>query len=404
MKEGNSNFRLIRILVLFSFLPFYIGSAFFVSDSIATLVTCFDIVIGSVSFIILIIKKYRNLFSRITFLILIMYLYLLVITIINRADTIGLIRQIVPMLYIATLFSMFRDNIDDVFVPLQWFLGVLIIINVSSLIVYPNGMGTVIVPEGGYSILYFLRHDNSHIIYLLPCFVISEYRVINNFEKRLSITLVSRIFQIFIISNIIITHVGNTIVWLLVFIVAYNVLKVRAINKTGTILLFVAVPITLNIVVVLLQKQIQIISIFAQNVLGKNTTFTGRIYVWTTSINLILDKPLTGRGYYGNSLMPKLIGYQQAHNLLLQLALIGGVVIIIIYAYILKQLYTRSQYASNLNSALCSATLISYLIYAVAESQFNYKMLIFIPILWFVVSDNEIEHHKRIKFSFARKP
>lgn len=66
---------------------------------------------------------------------------------------------------------------------------------------------------------------------------------------------------------------------------------------------------------------------FVENVLGKNTTFSSRVYLWIESIALIINSPWIGYGAQGVEWMVDNIGGSGPHNLWLMILLEGGIVL-----------------------------------------------------------------------------
>ena len=81
---------------------------------------------------------------------------------------------------------------------------------------------------------------------------------------------------------------------------------------------------------------------FVENVLGKNTTFTMRIYLWLRSVALIIDNPWTGYGVQGVEWMVNQIGGSGPHNLWLMILLEGGLVLCALFIAIIVKLFVSA--------------------------------------------------------------
>lgn len=81
---------------------------------------------------------------------------------------------------------------------------------------------------------------------------------------------------------------------------------------------------------------------FVENVLGKNTTFTMRIYLWLRSVALIIDNPWTGYGVQGVEWMVDQIGGSGPHNLWLMILLEGGLVLCALFIAIIVKLFVSA--------------------------------------------------------------
>lgn len=384
-KSGGINVKLA--LIFMSLLPIYCQSAYLSWLQFEGFIRYTEYAIGIISFILLIFLNKGIRFSEISIMMIAFYGYMMVLSIIKNADIITVTKQTVIITYTVVLFDLCRKELDSLFAALQGLLGFLIFFNIISMIVIPEGMSQIIAPEG-VAIINFMGHDNSHILYLMPCFVVSEIKIISYRKKRQSTIVRGRILQGLVLINILMIQVGSTTVWILTLLFVYIILNFEVIKKAFSPIVFMMIPAVLNFSLVIMGTQINWIVYLAQVVLNKNATFTGRIYAWRNALNVIRESIGFGHGFYGNETMPKLIEYQQAHNLLLQLLIIGGIVLAIYFVYIIYKIIKKAYVADNKLALFSRAVLFSYLIFTLSESQLNYKMLILLPILWHTLNNN----------------
>lgn len=107
-----------------------------------------------------------------------------------------------------------------------------------------------------------------------------------------------------------------------------------------------------------------VIAMLVENVLGKDSTFTMRIYLWIESIAMIYDSPWIGYGAQSVEWMVDTIGGSGPHNLWLMVLLRGGIVlcaimIAIIVRIIMAAVKRRSTQSAFMAVCICVAMLMS---------------------------------------------
>ena len=103
---------------------------------------------------------------------------------------------------------------------------------------------------------------------------------------------------------------------------------------------------------------------FVENVLGKNSTFTMRIYLWLESVLMIMQSPWTGYGVQSVDWMVDNIGGSGPHNLWLMILLDGGLVLCGLFIGIIASVFVSAAKRSSSQSAyaivcICVALLMS---------------------------------------------
>ena len=98
--------------------------------------------------------------------------------------------------------------------------------------------------------------------------------------------------------------------------------------------------------------------------LGKNSTFTMRIYLWLESVLMIMQSPWTGYGVQSVDWMVDNIGGSGPHNLWLMILLDGGLVLCGLFIGIIASVFVSAAKRSSSQSAyaivcICVALLMS---------------------------------------------
>lgn len=74
---------------------------------------------------------------------------------------------------------------------------------------------------------------------------------------------------------------------------------------------------------------------------GKDSSFSGRSEVWSHSISLILSNPVSGVGLYAGDMARSILNVYNAHNILLDLLLVGGFLLLVPIAFLVCDLICK---------------------------------------------------------------
>ena len=107
---------------------------------------------------------------------------------------------------------------------------------------------------------------------------------------------------------------------------------------------------------------------FVENVLGKNSTFTMRIYLWLESVVMILESPWTGYGVQGVEWMVDNIGGSGPHNLWLMILLVGGVVLCGLFIGIIACIFVSAAKRNSSPSAFAVVCICVILLMSLFEA------------------------------------
>lgn len=356
MLKSISKFRVIITVVLILFFrPLYF------SYNEITFVN--QIFINSLRFTficVLWIYLYRGKISRFIILLVMFYIVKAISTIINSGTILAVFSEAYPIIAICLLIEIYLKKDSMRFV--EAFTDALF------LLVLANFIAILISPDG-YSetkrLVFFLDVRNHIAPIFILLYVLMSLRNIKKTTRLRTLQL----FSVLAICTIMIFHAGsgsNIIAWTVILgfnLFPYLSKKLTFLNIKTYSIIYAFVFVT----VVFFNIQ----EIFADQLfylLGKNVTFSGRVELWNTAVEMIKEKPLLGHGMSGEyNIIPTLSGVMlSAHNQFIQLAVEGGIISIALLMILVvaagKKLYSyRKEEASKILSlAIFSVSLVLF--------------------------------------------
>lgn len=221
---------------------------------------------------------------------------------------------------------------------LEKVLFILVAINFTTILIYPNGLYETSL----YSNNWFLQYDNLHIMVYFPAILVS---LINNNLKNRKNSIITILLFLMISYSVFYCFSANTTFAYSVFII-YTIFgtlidKSRIFNARSYFLAFIVM--FLSIVVFRVQK---VFSWLIVDIFHKNLTFTGRTYIWDTVLMYIKEKPFLGYGLENSGIYSLKLGspyYAHAHNTIYDIIYKGGIISLIAFIYMMsipiKKLY-----------------------------------------------------------------
>lgn len=188
--------------------------------------------------------------------------------------------------------------------------------------------------EIGGDYFYFMGTDNFSAFFMIPMMgivVINSFiaKKDNNYRKEALVYLGIYTLLYFYLGSYSAAFAG-----LIIFIlIALSHQFKRIVEKINVKFVAFAVGI---VVIVLTYFGVQgSLNYFIINVLGKSSTMSGRTVIWEQALGLISEKPILGWGELSKEQIANyaLYGTSHAHNFLLDLLLLTGVVGMIAYMY-----------------------------------------------------------------------
>ena len=229
-------------------------------------------------------------------------------------------------LYIEHGIIYYNKNTISVLYSVLW---ILVFINFLTICLYPNGM----YRTDRYANNWFFMYDNTHIMWYFSAILVSYINNATNKNNKIS----TIILYVIITYCVFYCKSTNSMIAYIVFIFYYLLKKILNKLKHLNYNNYLKSYIVFNALFVFVRIQYAF-SWFVVNVLGKKLTFTGRTIIWDKTINLIIQKPLLGYGYETPRVFVEKMNnifYGHAHNTLLDICYKGGVVLLLVFLYIL---------------------------------------------------------------------
>lgn len=206
------------------------------------------------------------------------------------------------------------------------FLLFTIIINLFTIILYPEGM---YIDDRGWGYNYYLGFKNLHIYFFLPfLFVFFIWQNIKSNKIRISYYLM----LLLVLVSCILNHSTTSLIVILFFSVL--VIFVGKIRIPGWINLFTIFIFFLILSFILISKGIlgelvQYSEAITDRADKTGDTFASRILIWIDAIMAIKEHPFFGNGNFCVSLGEN--DYYQMHNQYIDIVTQGGIVLSIIF-------------------------------------------------------------------------
>jgi O-antigen ligase len=185
-------------------------------------------------------------------------------------------------------------------------------------------------------------------------------------------------------ANVILFHylkTGGSFTATLVMFVALMLSKVWT-KKAN--LLFLAILI-FNFLIVFARVQ-NLFSYFIVDVLHRDLTLTGRIYVWDEHIRLFLKRPVFGYGFIQTIFIPALNGFWHPHNFILKMLTTGGISLVAIFCFLLFRVGKAIEKAAQSDKMRVVAILVlGYLIVGISgELETGYQLFPTLVTAWHI--------------------
>ena len=289
-------------------------------------------------------------------------------------DVRHLVKLLAFMLYIS---KSLRYEFDRTIKHLAFSYSLYTWANFISIIFYPDGMYGV----NGVTHNWFLGYDNGHVVVLLPfiCLALMALANVHNDLER----FVLRLSVFIAIASVFLCYSTTSKVGIIVFILYYLIRKFPTIGKkiinTRTI---VVTAISFLVLIVIFRMQNLVLSTFLE-VVQKDITFTGRIYLWDIGIELSKKYFMFGIGDNSNFiealvLKSGMLGVQTIsylHNEILDILVRSGIIGLGLYIGIIyKTLKSIRSNKDGVEEKILLGGLGSFWIMMMFESFSNYEL------------------------------
>ena len=231
-------------------------------------------------------------------------------------------------------------------------LAILVIINLITMIIMPNGIITITRIENDwyrYEVPWWLFGNKNGAFFWLYCLnLLAQLSLIYTTDKKHTWDY---IFIIITIISSVISRSSTTMI-AMILLSLFPLMK-KILGKLKKIMNLRNYTIGYIILTIMLVTAIQFNGLtLITSLLGKDTTFTGRIEAWMNAKNLIFQKPIIGYGLLDYEISRKLFGgyaFVNAHNAILQILMQGGIIAFFVMVILYHCLNQKTKKIKNVN-------------------------------------------------------
>lgn len=338
----------LYLLYIFLLLPFFEMPYLFTINSTIGTIYKFHKIISGLLIILLVLKK--RTYSKVINYIVLYLIVLTISTFSNSGDFQYLFTLVLGILTLSLITDYGLKNHTDYFLgAFETMLSIMIYLNFITIILNPNGL--YMATDTFYTENWLLGYRNSLILYVLPallCSVIISYK---NHGKLLFRTKI--LFLVSVVSTIL-SGSSTLLVGLFLIFVFMFFRKIFTSKKVLNVKTYVITYIISFLGIIILRVQ-NIFSFIIVNILKRDLTFTGRVYIWDYVLEFIKLKPLLGYGVESTIVRYAKTNYWKsfhAHNMILEVLYKTGFIGLIIFLKIIhissSELYkTRNDIVSK---------------------------------------------------------
>lgn len=211
-------------------------------------------------------------------------------------------------------------------------LGLLVIANFITILLYPGGMYVTGTTNLAYE-NWLLGFKNKHIIFYMPLLIADFMLAYSDgwtWDKKALLVIMFLSGWLAGSTTTLICMV-LAVCGLLLFSKAWKVFNART---------YLIIGIIVFILIVIFREQEHMFG-WLLDIVGKDATFSNRTLEWDIAIDYILKNPVIGNGYLSidNRHMIYLSqSVMSAHNQILEYAFVGGYILVALYAILMIQL------------------------------------------------------------------
>lgn len=344
---------LIFLIILLNYC--YLGSFWFFKPFIQNFFVYLPLIIYLLNF------KY----SKFTFALFLYFLFGIVSSVLGENTTIENMSTYLPIFsLILYLEGGIRCNCKNILTSLLAALGLLVVINFITLIVFPKGL----YYDGMYYENWFLTYKNAHIMHFIPLIVISY--ICTYYQQP------AYRFFFFVITGIITFSVfycfsANSVfayLLLIIFIIFQKYLvNIKILNSKTYFIVY----LLLFFIIVIFRQQ-SLFSFLIVNIFNKNLTLNNRTQLWDLVIEEIKNKPIFGHGVESGKQFSVVFNnkhYTHAHNTILDVAYKGGFIWLICFFNIFRLTFKELEQSNHFISKLINFAIFCILIMSIFEAR-----------------------------------
>ena len=219
-------------------------------------------------------------------------------------------------------------------------MAIRVMASVFAFYIYLNFVTVIIAPGGIFNGSYLIGHNYNQIGMTLVCGMMTNIAAYNFGVKKFIPVLI--LCVVALLSPVITGSMTSVVGCLLTL--GFLFVKNQQ-TKKKIVLAFLIFYALFQGFVVFAQSDvssIRWITYIVEEVMGKDLSFSDRARVWVIAFDLISDSPVFGYGFRGPDWFEDYFAVKSAHNVIFQMLLYGGVVIITYLALMLISVVRHS--------------------------------------------------------------
>lgn len=279
-------------------------------------------------------------------------------------------------MYFAYTCADRKTDLYDYLDSVHLVLTIYIVINMITMIVYPNGMWRV-QNIGEY---WFLGMDNMFVNYMYPLTVISIILLQQKFRPIYLISIGVSVLTL--VSRWAVTSMVGIVIFLMLVILPERITKIIKPQ-------YVFIAAIIISIILMGEYTSKLIEYIVVDILHKDMTFSNRSYIWKTALLYISQNPLFGYGKLASSSFSSMLVLgSHPHNMYLYQLFINGGIGAFVYILVSFLAFKRINKEIPRNYAIIlTAALAGIYIMGIAESFI--KVYLEIPLILALVTQRD---------------
>lgn len=334
---------------------------------------------GLIIFIYIKKKKIQKIFKWIS-----LFMCILLIGSVIGGGELSVTLQTISVPYLICIFlEYFKKSKIEILSIWNFFMFILVIIDLYTMIKYPNGLYSDIL----YTENWFLGYKTNRFVYSLPLCILTAY--LAN-EKKGKYGMNTYIVLVISATTAFYSQATGAFVSILLIAVLFIFLDISKIAKIEGQQKFInfifdykfLVSIYILILgIVFSVDKIKWLQYILVNILNKDATLTTRTYIWESCFLKFFENPIWGMGYISSTNFIKITENSfatSAHNMVLTILLSGGIIGIYIYIVIIVKSIKIWKVNGSYNEIPIIVGIISMLFIGISSSSLVFSFIGFL--------------------------
>lgn len=314
------------------------------------------------------------------FLLIIFLFYLILVTFIKHASLSAVINRTFPIFVFS--FYIYVSTESEVLESLRiWEIGLflLLIADMVSMFVFPNGMYQTVHVHSIYSNNWFLGYKTRRLLYTFP---LLAFIAIRHLKQYGSFKPSYYIIALCVIWDAWRSDGTGALISVIIFVLFSILIQCpfKLLKRVARLIIdyrFALIVFIVSFVFLVLLGEKTVLNTFATDVLMKSETFSGRASIWQSCVSAIKTSPLIGLGMLDSTSFELLTnGAVNSHNQLLEILLNGGVIGASLY--IIYSMRCVSRKKSSIEGELAMAGASAMLFGGLFSAVYTYSVAFFL--------------------------